>query len=71
MVVDSDPAPAEEVAEAEAAPGRTPPPGGGSGRLSFFIDGAHTPESMVTCAEWFAATAQAQPVLPGEFYFWF
>ena len=23
-------------------------------RLSFYIDGAHTPESMETCAEWFA-----------------
>ncbi len=26
-------------------------------RLSFYIDGAHTPESMETCAEWFADQA--------------
>lgn len=25
------------------------------GNLSFYIDGAHTPESMVTCAAWFAS----------------
>lgn len=32
-------------------PGRFP------SRLSFFIDGAHTPESMVTVADWFAQVA--------------
>ena len=31
-------------------------------RLTFFLDGAHTPESMVTCAEWFAAAAGAEAV---------
>ena len=24
-----------------------------SRQLSFYIDGAHTPESMVSCAQWF------------------
>ena len=32
---------------------------GGGGRLSFFIDGAHTPESMETCAHWFADQCEA------------
>ncbi|KAK9817171.1 hypothetical protein WJX72_010631 [[Myrmecia] bisecta] len=32
-------------------------PGQSPSRLTFFLDGAHTPESMVTCGEWFAATA--------------
>ena len=31
----------------------------GGGRLSFFIDGAHTPESMETCAHWFADQCEA------------
>ena len=33
-------------------------------RLSFFIDGAHTPESMASCGQWFseASTAAAQTV---------
>lgn len=42
---------------------RSPPPP--LSRLSFFIDGAHTPESMVTCAEWFASAVQAQPQAQG------
>jgi len=30
-------------------------------RLTVYLDGAHTPESMVTCAQWFAqVTAQQQ-----------
>lgn len=28
------------------------------GRLIFYLDGAHTPESMATCAEWFASEMQ-------------
>jgi len=28
-------------------------------RLSFFLDGAHTEESMVTCADWFADTSSS------------
>ncbi|KIZ04965.1 folylpolyglutamate synthase [Monoraphidium neglectum] len=27
---------------------------GGGSRLTFYLDGAHTPESMAACAEWFA-----------------
>ena len=29
-----------------------------AGRLTFYLDGAHTPESMEACAEWFAGTVQ-------------
>lgn len=27
---------------------------------TFFLDGAHTPESMATCAEWFCEASQTQ-----------
>jgi len=27
---------------------------------TFFLDGAHTPESMATCADWFAEASQLQ-----------
>jgi folylpolyglutamate synthase len=30
-----------------------------SSRLTFFLDGAHTPESMVTCGTWFAQVTSA------------
>ena len=31
-------------------------------RVSYYLDGAHTPESMATCAHWFASACQpAQP----------
>eukprot|EP00967_Tisochrysis_lutea_P132624 scaffold231813_cov19-Tisochrysis_lutea.AAC.1 len=33
-------------------------------RLSYYIDGAHTPESMDTCAQWFAQVAHANGVRP-------
>ena len=33
-------------------------PGGG---LSFYLDGAHTPESAATCAHWFAEAAAGAP----------
>jgi folylpolyglutamate synthase len=33
-----------------------------SSSLTFFLDGAHTSESMVTCAEWFAAAAGAEAI---------
>ena len=29
-------------------------------QTTFFLDGAHTPESMATCAEWFAEASQLQ-----------
>jgi len=35
-------------------------------RLSYFIDGAHTPESMVTCAQWYAQAVHAHGVQPSE-----
>ena len=28
---------------------------------TFFLDGAHTPESMATCAEWFYEASHLQP----------
>lgn len=31
----------------------------GASRLSFYLDGAHTPESMATCAAWFAGVIGA------------
>ena len=46
------PAQKEEVSE-QAHQVLEPP----AGRLSFFIDVAHTPESMVTCAQWYAQAA--------------
>ena len=30
----------------------------GPARLTFYLDGAHTEESMATCATWFADTVQ-------------
>jgi hypothetical protein len=30
-------------------------------RISYFLDGAHTPESMATCAHWFASACQPAP----------
>lgn len=33
--------------------------GSSSSRLTFFLDGAHTPESMITCGTWFAQVAPA------------
>lgn len=52
----------EVVAPANAVKARTGVLGGGGnggGRLTFFIDGAHTPESMATCADWFGEQATA------------
>ena len=37
-------------------------PGGG---LSFYLDGAHTPESAATCAHWFAEAAAGAPPAGG------
>lgn len=37
-----------------------------SSRLTFYLDGAHTPESMLTCAQWLAqVTQQQQQLQPG------
>jgi len=33
--------------------------GGATSRLTFYLDGAHTPESMVTCAAWFAEASSS------------
>jgi folylpolyglutamate synthase len=52
---------AEPAAAARAAAeGQQPLP-----RLSFYLDGAHTAESMVTCAHWFADATGGQPAAPG------
>eukprot|EP00798_Chlamydomonas_sp_ICE-L_P029258 gene29259-12502_t len=34
--------------------------GGPPSRLTYFIDGAHSPESMEACAEWFAQTSNSE-----------
>lgn len=34
--------------------------GGSSAEVSYFLDGAHTAESMLTCARWFADAAGDQ-----------
>ena len=31
-------------------------------RLTFFLDGAHTPESMVACGDWFADCVNADTI---------
>lgn len=33
---------------------------------TFFLDGAHTPESMATCAEWFCEAAHTQQDTAGQ-----
>lgn len=38
---------------------------GASGRLTFYLDGAHTPESMLTCGNWFADCMQARASTSG------
>lgn len=39
--------------------------GDGASKLTFFLDGAHTPESLATCATWFAdAVASVSPSIP-------
>eukprot|EP00897_Mesotaenium_endlicherianum_P007724 jgi/Mesen1/6980/ME000362S06109 len=91
MTGSATPAPATAAAAAAAAAAVThttvappavvsqPPSlgaGGGGGALSFYLDGAHTPESMEVCAAWFcqalreeeeaeedACRAQQQPAL--------
>jgi folylpolyglutamate synthase len=39
--------------------------GSSSSRLVFYLDGAHTPESMVTCGDWFATAAAASAEAAG------
>jgi folylpolyglutamate synthase len=36
-------------------------PSSGGSSLSFYLDGAHTPESAATCAHWFAEAAAGAP----------
>ena len=46
---------------ASSLPARSPPrplARSSGSRLTFFLDGAHTPESMATCADWFAGVAE-------------
>ncbi|KAL6756912.1 putative folylpolyglutamate synthetase [Haematococcus lacustris] len=54
-------------ARPDAAAAAPHSPGCGAvSRLSLFIDGAHTPESMVTCADWFAAASATSPETPAH-----
>ena len=54
------PAPPENGAPAGAAPGAAAARAAGAPpRLSFYLDGAHTEESMATCAAWFAGAVGA------------
>lgn len=34
-----------------------------SGELTFYLDGAHSPESMEVCARWFSGAAKANKTL--------
>ncbi|KAJ9524029.1 hypothetical protein QJQ45_022482 [Haematococcus lacustris] len=61
----SDPGLGGARPEAAAAAAHSPGCGAVS-RLSLFIDGAHTPESMVTCADWFAAASATSPETPAH-----
>ncbi|XP_012085952.1 folylpolyglutamate synthase isoform X2 [Jatropha curcas] len=38
--------------------------GNSSGDLIFYLDGAHSPESMEVCAEWFSSAVQERKQLP-------
>ncbi|KAG0487902.1 hypothetical protein HPP92_006713 [Vanilla planifolia] len=44
----------------------TPEIGNGSGNLVFYLDGAHTPESMEVCARWFSSAARDDLYSPLE-----
>lgn len=50
-----------EAAAAGSAAGQQQQQGQVQPRLSFFLDGAHTAESMETCAHWFADAIGQQP----------
>jgi len=39
-----------------------------SSRLTYYLDGAHTPESMVTCAAWFAQVTPQRQQQPQQQY---
>lgn len=56
---------AEVVHDVVATPG-APATAPGSSSLSFYLDGAHTPESAVTCAHWFAEAAAGAPAGGGR-----
>ena len=38
--------------------------GGSPPEVSYYLDGAHTPESMLTCARWFADAAAEHAAAP-------
>ncbi|XP_050228023.1 folylpolyglutamate synthase isoform X2 [Mercurialis annua] len=38
-----------------------------SGELIFYLDGAHSPESMEACAKWFSSAVQENKILPQLF----
>ena len=54
--LDAEPATGGQEAGSDGSQAADPP------RVSYYLDGAHTPESMATCAHWFASACQpAQP----------
>jgi folylpolyglutamate synthase len=66
-----DPVTTKNDAREAAVPEASPSTNGTRGaaprvpRLSFYLDGAHTAESMAACAHWFADAAHAVPAAPG------
>lgn len=58
--------PTEDAVEADSNGATAPHAATAPSRLSLYLDGAHTEESMATCAAWFAdAVARAgQPQRP-------
>lgn len=54
--LDAEPVSGGQGSVSNGSPAADPP------RVSYYLDGAHTPESMATCAHWFASACQpAQP----------
>jgi hypothetical protein len=54
--LDAEPATGGQEPDSDSSQAADPP------RVSYYLDGAHTPESMATCAHWFASACQpAQP----------
>lgn len=56
----------EDAASVPAANETSASPAQPASRLSFFIDGAHTPESMASCGQWFAEAATSADQAPPQ-----
>lgn len=50
--------------ETTSWPGRAEVFNDPSGRLSFYLDGAHSPESMEACSNWFCSAVKAEEGSP-------